>query len=127
MITIQRSLLHTAPPGWVHSRGKADDTVDLYYPNDVIPPNPGPSALELAKSTKIAEINEECRSRLFTRFGPPEEQVSRSIGVYGEAARLAMSVGIEATVDASNAAQDAILAATTIPQVEAVTVTWPVI
>lgn len=125
-ITVTRDQVDAHRP-FIASREQPDGRFTLYFAGDVIPPIPGPSALERAKSTKITEINEECRSRLFARFGPPEEQVSRLAGVYGEAERLALSAGIEATVDASNVAQDAILAATTIPQVEAVTVTWPVI
>jgi hypothetical protein len=38
-----------------------------------------------------------------------------------------METGIAATIDASNAASNVVLGSTTIEQVEAVTVTWPVI
>lgn len=83
--------------------------------------------LDAAKAVRIAGINAECRSRLVARYGTAEEQVSRSLGVYGAAEREAMTVGIADTIDASNAASNAVLAAATIQGVEAVTVTWPVI
>ena len=97
-------------------------------------PRPQPTAqqivdaqLPIAKEARIATINSECKSRLFTRYGPPEEQVSRALGVYGQAERDAMSAGIAATVDASNVASNAVIAAADLAAVEAVTVTWPVI
>ena len=83
--------------------------------------------LDAAKAVRIAGINAECRSRLVARYGTAEEQISRSLGVYGAAEREAMTVGIADTIDASNAASNAVLAAATIQGVEAVTVTWPVI
>ena len=95
-------------------------------------PQPTPAeidaaALPAAKARRIADINAECRARLIARFGPVEEQVSRSIGVYGATEQSAMQAGIAATIDASNTAQNAILAAADLAAVEAVTVTWPVI
>lgn len=83
--------------------------------------------LTATKASKIDTINAECKSRLFARYGPPEEQVSRALGIYGRAERDAMSAGIAATVDASNTASNAIIAAADLAAVEAVTVTWPVI
>jgi hypothetical protein len=85
--------------------------------------NPVPYAQE----QKIAAINAECRARLLSRFGDPAEQVSRSIGVYGANEKAAIESGISATIDASNVASNAVLAATTVAAVEAVTVTWPAI
>lgn len=83
--------------------------------------------LTATKASKIDTINAECKSRLFARYGPPEEQVSRALGIYGQAERDAMEVGIAATVDASNVASNAVIAAADLAAVEAVTVTWPVI
>lgn len=83
--------------------------------------------LTATKASKIDTINAECKSRLFARYGPPEEQVSRALGVYGQAERDAMSAGIAATVDASNVASNAVISAVDLAAVEAVTVTWPVI
>lgn len=85
------------------------------------------AVLPAAKAKRIVAINAECRARLIARFGPAEEQVSRSVGVYGAAEQAALKIGIELMVDAANAAQNAILAAADIAAVEAVTVTWPVI
>lgn len=83
--------------------------------------------LAATKAERIAAINTECRARLVARYGPAEEQVSRSIGVYGAAEQSAMAAGIAATIDASNAAQNAILAAADLAAVEAVSVSWPAI
>lgn len=97
-------------------------------------PRPQPSAQQIsdaelpaAKSLRIAEINAECRARLISRYGSAEEQVSRALGIYGQAERDAMQAGIAATIDASNVASNAIIAAADLATVEAVTVTWPVI
>ena len=97
-------------------------------------PEPQPTQAEIdaamlpaAKAQRIAAINAECRARLIARYGPAEEQVSRAIGVYGATEQAAMQSGIAAVIDASNVAQNAILAAADLAAVEAVTVTWPVI
>lgn len=83
--------------------------------------------LDASKAQRIAAINAECRARLLARFGSAEEQVSRAIGVYGGAEQTALEAGIAATIDASNTASNAVLAATTTETVEAVAVSWPVI
>ncbi|MBK7082898.1 MAG: hypothetical protein IPH55_19885 [Betaproteobacteria bacterium] len=83
--------------------------------------------LTATQATKIEAINAEVRARLIARYGTAEEQVSRALGIYGVAEQTAMTAGIAATIDASNAAQNAILAATDTATVEAVAVTWPVI
>jgi hypothetical protein len=95
-------------------------------------PNPGRPTDPLGglKYDKIKAINEECKRRIYARFGPAEEQVSRSRGYYGPAETDAMDSptnGIPAMLDTANVAQDAILSATTTAEVEAVTVTWPAI
>lgn len=95
-------------------------------------PQPTPEQIAAAmlpasKAHRIQQINAECRARLFARYGPAEEQVSRSLGIYGDAEKQAMQAGIAATIDASNSASDAVLAAADVAAVEAVTVTWPVI
>ena len=79
------------------------------------------------KARRIADLNLECKTRLIARYGTAEEQVSRSLGVYGIAEQQGMQAGIAATIDASNAAFVFVLGSTTIDQVEAVTATWPVI
>lgn len=83
--------------------------------------------LQATQAERISEINAECQARLFARFGPPYEQLSRSIGVYGATEQVAMQVGISATIDASNTASNLVLAALTINDVGAVSVSWPVI
>lgn len=83
--------------------------------------------LTATKASKIDTINAECKSRLFARYGTAEEQVSRALGIYGQTERDAMQAGIAATIDASNVASNAIIAAADLATVEAVTVTWPVI
>lgn len=83
--------------------------------------------LGAAKAARIAAVNAECRTRLIARFGDAAEQVSRSIGVYGATEKAAMETGIAATIDASNTASNAVIAAADIAAVEEVTVAWPVI
>ena len=81
--------------------------------------------IDASKAHRITAINTECRARLLARFGDAAEQVSRSIGVYGLTEKSALETGVAATIDASNAASDAVTAATTIAEVEAVAVTGP--
>jgi hypothetical protein len=83
--------------------------------------------LNRVRERKIAAINAECKARLIARYGPAEEQVSRSLGIYGATEQQAMQAGIAATIDASNTASNQVLAAADEAAVEAVTVTWPVI
>ncbi len=83
--------------------------------------------LAAAKAVRISSINAECRARLLARYGSAEEQVSRAIGVYGATEQAAMPVGIAATIDASNTASNAIIAAADAAAVEAVSVSWPAI
>jgi hypothetical protein len=83
------------------------------------------AALDAYRARKIAAINAECRARLLARYGPAEEQVSRSIGIYGASEKTAMEAGIAATIDASNTASNSVLAAADEAAVEAVSVSWP--
>ena len=83
--------------------------------------------LQATRAYKVAAINAECRARLVARFGDALEQNSRAVGAYGDAEQAALKPGIEAMIDASNAASNAVLAATDLAEVEAVTVTWPAI
>jgi len=105
----------------------ADGTWSWVGPNAPSQAEVDAQILPAAKTQRIDAINAECRARLIARFGPAEEQVSRSVGVYGAAEQAALKIGIELMVDAANAAQNAILAAADLAAVEAVTVTWPVI
>lgn len=83
--------------------------------------------LDAARAVRIAAINAECRARLIARYGTAEEQVSRSVGVYGANEQAALTTGIAATIDASNTASNAVLAAADLAAVEAVSANWPVI
>lgn len=114
------------PAGALRAALQPDGTVLVYMPGDTLPPDPVPS-LDDIRAARIEAINAECRARLIARFGSAEEQVSRSIGVYGQAERDALAAGIGAMIDASNAASNAVLAAQSVAEVEAVAVTWPVI
>ena len=82
--------------------------------------------LDAVKLARIESINAECRARPLARFGPPEEQVSRSLGIYGASEQSVMVAGIAACIDASNEASNAVIAAFDVKGVEAVTVTWPI-
>lgn len=123
MITIPRFEI----PGLLGACDNGDGTYRLDF--DAAPSRLATVAEILAatKVNKIDTINAECKARLFARYGPPEEQVSRALGVYGQVERDAMSAGIAATVDASNVASNAVISAADLAAVEAVTVTWPVI
>lgn len=97
-------------------------------------PEPQPTLAEIdaaelpaAKAARIEADRQECRRRLTEHYGDALEQVSRASGLYGETARANHAAGVEACIDASNTARDAINAATTVAAVEAVTVSWPVL
>lgn len=101
---------------WLSSNDQAVQAlIDAYDP------------LPVAQAARIATINAECRARLTARFGDALEQGTRWAGGYGEAERQAQLTGVASTIDASNVAQNAVLAAVTLADVEAVTVSWPVI
>lgn len=90
---------------------------------EIVPP-PLPTLAD-AKAARIAAINFECRSRI-TAAWPLEKQTSALAGIYGQPELEAMTAFIDAHIAASNAASDAVEAATTIEAVGAVTVVWPV-
>ena len=85
------------------------------------------AALPAAKAARILAFNAECRARLVARFGDALEQNSRAVGAYGPAEQAALKPGIEAMIDASNVASNAVLAAADIAEVEEVSVSWPAI
>jgi hypothetical protein len=64
---------------------------------------------------------------LVEHYGDALEQSTRFAGGYGEAAQANIMAGVPATILASNEARDAILAAQTLAQLEAVAVAWPVL
>jgi hypothetical protein len=87
------------------------------------------ASLAAAKAARIAKDRQECRRRLVDHYGDALEQVSRAAGIYGAVARDNYEAGVQATIDASNAARDQInLQSTdTVAKVEAVIVAWPVL
>ena len=95
-------------------------------------PQPTPEQIAAAilpatKAQRIEQDRQECRRRLTEFYGDALEQVSRASGLYGATAQANHAAGVEASIDASNAARDTINTAATIEAVEAVTVSWPVL
>ena len=93
-------------------------------------PQPTPAELAAAelpaaKAASIAANRAECSRRIFERY-PAGRQLSASFGLYDSANVATMVDWIAANVAVENAAADAIEAATTVAEVEAVTVAWPV-
>ncbi|MBK6790851.1 MAG: hypothetical protein IPG77_25355 [Betaproteobacteria bacterium] len=84
--------------------------------------------LPAAKAIKTAANRAECERRIYARY-PAGRQSSVALGIYSgaeaEAQAAIMKDWISDMVAAENAAADAIEAATTVQQVEAVAVTWP--
>ncbi len=80
--------------------------------------------LERSKEKSISENRAECSRRIFDRY-PAGRQLSALAGLYDSANVAAMTDWIAATIAAENTAADAIEAATTVQQVEAVSVSWP--
>lgn len=118
--------LHASIQGLTCVR-RSGSEFELVFADGSTRPATAAELLPGAKAERIAKINAECRARLLARYGQAEEQVSRAIGVYGAQEQADMQTGIAATIDASNTASNAVLAAADIAAVEAVTVTWPAI
>ena len=94
-------------------------------------PQPTPAeiaAAELpaAKWERKASINADATSRILAKH-PLEKQSSATLGIYPQAYRDTMASEIASVISASNTACDLVDAATTIAEVDAVTVNWPVI
>ena len=94
-------------------------------------PEPQPTAAEIAaamlpatKAARIAQINAECKARIFGRW-PLEKQMSATLGIYG-AESVAMRDWVDRHIAASNVASDQVDTAATVAAVEAVAVAWPV-
>ncbi len=85
------------------------------------------TAAEILAATKAAAIaanRAECSSRIFARY-PAGRQLSALAGLYDSANVATMTDWISDMVAAENTAADAIEAATTVQEVEAVSVSWP--
>lgn len=93
---------------------------------NIIQPYAKYDTLEAAKVGCIAEINHECTRRILTKW-PLEKQQACSLGVYPTATAEQCADDIAAMILASNTASDAVGAATTISEAEAVSPNWPVI
>ena len=80
--------------------------------------------LPAAKALSIAANRAECSNRIFARY-PAGRQLSALAGLYDSANVATMTDWIAANIAAENTAADLIEAATTVAEVEAVTVAWP--
>ena len=80
--------------------------------------------LPAAKAHSIAANRAECSRRIYARY-PAGRQLSALAGLYDSANVATMTDWIAANISAENTAADEIEAATTVQQVEAVTVAWP--
>jgi len=92
-------------------------------------PQPTPAELTaaevpVAKQWAISANRAECSRRIFARY-PAGRQLSALAGMYDSANVQAMQDWISSMIAAENTAADAIEAATTVQEVEAVTVAWP--
>ncbi|MBK7186936.1 MAG: hypothetical protein IPH85_13650 [Ignavibacteria bacterium] len=83
------------------------------------------SRLPAIKSAAIASNRAECSSRIYARY-PAGRQLSALAGLYDSANVATMVDWIAANISAENTAADLIEAATTVAEVEAVAVVWPV-
>lgn len=81
--------------------------------------------LTATKAARIAQINAECKARIFARW-PLEKQMSATLGIYGALESVAMRDWVDRHIAASNVASDQVDSAATVAAVEAVTVVWPV-
>lgn len=85
------------------------------------------SASEILAAEKInylKQIRVDAASHITTKW-PLWAQNNCALGIYPEATVAQCAADIAAVIAASNAAEDAIGAATTVAEVEAVTATWP--
>lgn len=84
------------------------------------------TSLAAFKAYRLKEIREEASKRILAKW-PMWMQMNCVSGVYPESVLETYKEDVAAIVQASNTAEDSIDAATTIEQVEGVTVTWPTI
>lgn len=78
------------------------------------------------RALKLAEIRSEAASIIEAKW-PLWKQNNCAMGVYPEAVAATCTDDIAAVIASSNAAEDAVDAATTVAEVEAVTPVWPVL
>ncbi len=82
------------------------------------------AALGVYKTKHIYNNRAECSRRIYARY-PAGRQLSALAGLYDSANVATMTDWISDMVAAENTAADAIEAATTVQEVEAVSVSWP--
>jgi len=94
---------------------------------------PQPTAQELlsaevpaAKASRKKAFNVSATFRILAKY-PIEKQSSATLGIYPQAYRETMALEIASIISASNTACDTVDAATTVAEVDAITVNWPVI
>ena len=91
--------------------------------NNVRPFNEA-EVLASAKTEQQRIIRQQAASRITAKW-PLWAQANCSLGIYPDATVAQCASDIAAVIAASNTAEDAIEAATTVAEVEAVTATWP--
>lgn len=96
----------------------SDDDVAVQAIIDTYDPLPS------AKNAKLAEIRAEAKSRILSVY-PEFMQSNAALGILPEATTLQMKAFITNHIDASNTAENAVDAATTVAEVKGVTPTWP--
>ena len=131
MVNIGEMLAYMFPKGrsfidWVVKDDGAGPFIETWNR-----PEPQPTPAEIAaavlpatKAARIAQINAECKARIFGRW-PLEKQMSATLGIYG-AESVAMRDWVDRHIAASNVASDQVDTAATVAAVEAVAVAWPV-
>lgn len=102
-------------------------TIDWYHAG-IQPTEADIAAAELpsAKSIALQIIRAQAQDVIVAKW-PIWKQINAQSGVYGPDVLQQCTTDIAAVIEASNTAEDAIDAATTPEQAEAVTATWPVI
>jgi hypothetical protein len=100
----------------------ADDDAAVQALIDAWPSTRDPAHI----AERIDAIRSEARERIEAKY-PEWRQRSAALGLYPAAYVAQMQADIAAVIAASNAAEDAVDAATTNPAAEAVAAAWPVI
>jgi len=77
-----------------------------------------------AQAQKLLEIRNEARQVIEVKW-PRFKQQNTDAGIYTPAVKALKDADIASVITASNTAEDAVIAATTIAQIQAVTPVWP--
>lgn len=106
-----------------------DEPSDVYTVTFDGQPSRSVTDIELLSGAKVyalASIRAEANALIESKW-PLWKQNNCAMGVYPESVSATCADDIAAVVAASNAAEDAVDAATTVAEVEAVTPVWPII